>query len=394
MTGIKVGGCGIRDQLWIAVDVGVRLMRGALLLGALALLGCTGRGNITPDPEAPGIGREIPVLVGTTRARTPDGLWSPNERGVLNYARIDVSIPPTHRAGIVELPDDTPDATTDFVARRVEPLASASLFQDQVEQLLAARPDASGEVVVLVHGFNNAMGDSVFRAAQIVHDLRLSSIPVLYSWPSRGAPLAYAADRDAVMFARDGLERMLDDVCEAGAGNVLLVAHSMGSLLTMEVLRQMALRDNRGTLNCIGGVVLMSPDIDVEVFRSQAEAIGDLPEPFVIFTSQKDPALGLSARISGQPDRLGNLNTVAEIAGLDVTVVDLTEIDDAASQHEVAVTSPTILGFLDDQTSLRESLLNERGGRVGVLPGTVLVAQEATTVLLSPIAAATGSPDW
>ena len=45
-----------------------------------------------------------------------------------------------------------------------------------------------------------------------------------YAWPSRAAPLAYAADRDATLLARDGLEQMLDDLRVAGAPGIVRVA--------------------------------------------------------------------------------------------------------------------------------------------------------------------------
>ncbi|MEY8840216.1 alpha/beta hydrolase, partial [Cribrihabitans sp. XS_ASV171] len=172
-----------------------------------------------------------------------------------------------------------------------------------------------------------------------------------------------------------------------GARNVMLVAHSMGTQLTMEVLRQMALRGDRAMLSRLGGVVLMSPDIDPELFRRQAEEIGQLPQPFVIFSSRRDPALRLSARLTGHDDRLGNITSVEEVAGLDVTVIDLSETSDAASRHLAAATSPTLIGFLSASGSLREALRTEAGGKTGVLPGTVLLAQEATAVVLAPVVA-------
>lgn len=38
----------------------------------------------------------------------------------------------------------------------------------------------------------------------------------------------------------------------------------------MQALRQMTIGGQQHTLNKIGGVVLISPDIDVQVFRAQA----------------------------------------------------------------------------------------------------------------------------
>jgi esterase/lipase superfamily enzyme len=325
--------------------------------------------------------------VGTTRARTADGLWSDSEPGRLNYARIDVNVPRQHVPGEIEQPDSRPDAERHFLTRDVVPFADRAGFRRAVTRALAARNRTGKEVVVTIHGFNNTMGDGVLRTAQMIRDFDMDGVTVHYAWPSRGAPLGYAADRDAALFARDGLEQMLDDLRLAGAREIVLVAHSMGAQLTMEVLRQMSMSGNRATMSRIGGVVLLSPDISPYVFRAQAEAIGDLPEPFVIFTSQHDPALRLSARLTGLPNRLGNIRGLEDVAGLDVTVIDLSAAEDAASDHLAAATSPSMIAFLKGTEAVRRGLQTDASGQAGLLPGTMLLAQEATAVVLAPVAA-------
>lgn len=356
------------------------------MVAALALWACAPRADIAPDPAASAADGIVPVYVGTTRAQTADGLWSASEAGPLNYALIDVSVPPEHVPGMIELPGSSADPERDFLTRDVVPFVDRAAFRWNVTRILARRAPGD-EVVVTVHGFNNTMGESVLRTAQMIRDFGIDGLTVHYAWPSRGAALGYVADRDAVLLARDGLEQMLDDLRLAGARNIVLVAHSMGAQLTMEVLRQMAIGGNRATMSRIGAVVLLSPDISPNVFRAQAEAIGDLPEPFVIFTSQHDPALRLSSRLSGLPNRLGNISSVKDVAGLNVTVIDLSAADDAASEHLAAATSPSVIAFLKGTEAIRQGLQFDPSGRTGLLPGTMLVAQEATVVVLAPIAA-------
>jgi esterase/lipase superfamily enzyme len=366
----------------------VRLPRiAAMLCAASALVaGCGPRADLVPDPEAMAGTNSVAVHVGTTRARSPDGLWSRSEPGALNYAVIDVSVPPERAPGIVTLPGARPDPARDYLTRGIE------TFQDRADFRFEARRALGGgrgqrEVVVTVHGFNNRMGDGVFRTAQMVADFGIPGPVFHYAWPSRGAPLGYAADRDAVLVARRGMQEMLQDLVAAGALEIVLVAHSMGTQLTMEVLRQMALGGDRATLARLGGVVLMSPDIDPALFREQAEDIGDLPDPFVIFTSVRDPALRLSARLTGHADRLGNIRTIEEVAGLDVIVIDLSSADDAASRHLAAATSPTMISFLRQTEAVRQGIADSASGQTGVLPGTVLLAQDATAVILAPVVA-------
>jgi esterase/lipase superfamily enzyme len=361
--------------------------RFSVLLAALWLAGCAPRADIAPDPAALASDNVVPVYVGTTRTRTDDGLWSATEPGRLNYARVDVSVPKIHVPGVIELPDPDADPERHFLTRDIRPFADRAEFRRTVAGNLAARRFSGDEVVVTVHGFNNTMGEGVLRTAQMIRDFDMDGLTVHYAWPSRGAPLGYAADRDAALFARDGLEQMLDDLRAAGAREIVLVAHSMGAQLTMEVLRQMSLRGNRATMSRISGVVLLSPDISPVVFRAQAEAIGDLPDPFVIFTSQNDPALRLSARLTGLPSRLGNISGVEDVAGLDVTVIDLSAAEDAASNHLAATTSPSMIAFLKRTEAVRRGLQTDASGRTGLLPGTMLLAQEATAVVLAPVAA-------
>ena len=87
----------------------------------------------------------------------------------------------------------------------------------------------------------------------------MPGVAVHYSWPSAAEPLGYVYDRDSMMFARAGLEQLIREVIAAGATRVTLVAHSMGSFLTMETLRSMALRDGQIAAQ-VRGVVLIGRD--------------------------------------------------------------------------------------------------------------------------------------
>jgi esterase/lipase superfamily enzyme len=358
----------------------------SVLLFSALLSGCSSRAQVVPTPVPENLGFDIPVLIGTTRARDSDGLWSPTKRDNLNFARIDVSVPPVRRPGQIKLPGKTTDPSTDFLTRQVVYFDGKPSFRSAIRQRLREPGQAGREVIVTVHGFNNTMGDGVYRTAQMMRDLSITGVVVHYSWPSIGDPLGYAADRDSVLIARDGLEQLFVELRKAGAQRIVVVAHSMGSQLTMETLRQMAIRGNDDVLSHINGVVLMSPDLDVALFRSQAEAIGKLPQPFIIFVSKRDPVLALSARLTGQPNRLGNTQQIEDVAGLEVTVIDLSDASDAESAHSAALSSPSVLKVLEQATtSVRRALQTDPTGRTGIFPGSVLVAQEATAVILAPV---------
>lgn len=260
----------------------------------------------------------------------------------LKYFKADVSIPPNHTPGNVEWTDGPPDAETDFVVTNTQVYGgSGAMLSDMRKRI------PGNETLVFVHGYNNTLSDAMFRFAQIQTDFKTRMPGVLFSWPSAGDPRGYAYDRDSVLFSRDDFESVLKDLTARSGQEVFLLAHSMGSQLVMETLRQAALRGDRKLLSRISGVVLMSPDIDPEIFRRQAEAIGNLPDPFLIFVSQDDHVLSLASLITGRKPRLGKIDSAAQLKGLDVKVLDFTQLgNEEGLNHAVATSSPTAISVL------------------------------------------------
>lgn len=259
-----------------------------------------------------------------------------------NFMHVDVSIPPTHEPGEIAWPKGEPDAATDFVVTDLQVYRSAPSMIRSME-----RNTVGDETLVYVHGYNSTFSESVYRFAQIRADFGGTEPGMLYSWPSAGDPRGYAYDRDSILTSRDDFEKTLNALTNGPDKRVVLLAHSMGSHLVMETLRQAALRGNRRLLNRINAVVLISPDIDPDVFRSQAEAIGTLPDPFLIFISQEDRALSLAGFLTGRKPRLGVIDSTDAVAGLDVKVIDFTALGDGQElNHNVPISSPAAISVL------------------------------------------------
>ncbi|MEO3415269.1 alpha/beta fold hydrolase [Roseovarius sp. CAU 1744] len=317
-------------------------LRAMLALCAVLSSGCTERDTAMrapPHPEA----QIQPIYVSTTRALDRTGPVFGEPRPVTpNHFRVDISVPPTHEVGQIEWARGVPDAGTDFVVTGTHLYQDATQMAQQVQRSTPGR-----ETMVFIHGYNNTLSEAMYRLAQIRTDFSNRDPAVLFSWPSAGDPRGYVYDRDSVLFARDDLEKLLRALTADPREKVFLMAHSVGSHLTMEVLRQLVLRGDRRLLNRINGVVLMSPDIDPDLFRRQAQAIGKLPQPFIIFTSKQDRALGLSALLSGRKPRLGVVDSPENVKGLDVKVVDFSEVSDGKGMnHIVPVTSPAAVRLL------------------------------------------------
>jgi esterase/lipase superfamily enzyme len=132
------------------------------------------------------------------------------------------------------------------------------------------------------------------------------------------------------------------------------------------------------------GVIMLSPDIDVDVFTAQAATFDQFPEPFIIFSSQNDKALRLSAFITGEPSRLGNLTDLDRVAEFPVRVVDVGAFSTGTGHFDVG-DSPELIALLNQIGSVQAAFDSDNAGRVGLLPGIVLTARGATAIVVKPL---------
>src|SRR5262249_54085140 len=131
---------------------------------------------------------------------------------------------------------------------------------------------------------------------------------------------------DSALGARDRLEETLLLLEKAGARRIDVIAHSMGNLLLIETLRQLGIEGHRNIDGRMGDVILASPDIDVDLFKTQMKRYGKPDRPFILLLSRDDRALTISQVIGGDRPRLGGYENTKEIADLGLTVVDLTAV--------------------------------------------------------------------
>ncbi|MCC5987630.1 MAG: alpha/beta fold hydrolase [Pararhodobacter sp.] len=355
------------------------------VLSLVVLSACAARERVDflQDPAA---GAELhTVHVATTRGPDPEQPvpgWSREE--ALQFGSYVVAVPPERRPGRISRPRGrqqlNPERHFTLTAQRE---LNAAGFRSTVAHELSTLPAREREAVIFVHGFNTTFIEGVYRVAQLGSDLALPGVALHYSWPSLGAPLAYAHDRDSVLFARDGLQQMISETSSAGAPRIVLVAHSMGAHLLMETLRQMAIAGDRN-LSRIGGVILIAPDLDIDVFRSQARRIGPLPQPFVIVSSQRDRILQLSARLSGETARLGNLGDPTELAEFELTLIDVSAFSTRAGHFNIG-NSPALIQMMTQLGVVDRALTADAAGVLPLLPATILTIQNATQVVLQPM---------
>jgi esterase/lipase superfamily enzyme len=365
-------------------------LRLAMLL-VLALSACAPRGEVTMadlPPAQAALVTEVPLFMASTRMRAAlPALYGSKRAGATDYARFVISIPPAHQPGEIEWPGPRqPDPLQHFLTVGSSHYDTGAAFVREIDRELARQPAAQRDVVVFVHGYNVNFAEGLYRLAQMSADFELPGVAVGYSWPSAGAELGYVYDRDSVLTARDGLEQLLDRLAQTGARRIILVSHSLGAFLTMETLRQLRIAGNSRVMNRLGGVALMSPDIDIEVFRSQAERIGRLPQPFVIFSSRRDRALWLSAGLTGQSQRLGRLQNLEQLADLELTVIDTTNIRGGdALNHFSTATSPALIAIFRNAGAFQTAFNADQLARTGLLPGSITLLRNATGIVLEPL---------
>jgi esterase/lipase superfamily enzyme len=140
-----------------------------------------------------------------------------------------------------------------------------------------------------------------------------------------------------------------------------ILAHSMGNFLTLETLRQIALR--RGAIPPkIDDVMLAAPDVDVDLFAKDLADMGHPRPNFTLFVSRDDKALALSSWIWGSDARLGAIDPKAEpyrsqLAAERVNVFDLTDIKSAdAANHSKFVQSPELVRLVGNRLASGQTL--------------------------------------
>jgi esterase/lipase superfamily enzyme len=366
------------------IEFSSQMLRSLPFLLILLLAACAPRANLNLIADNASIGVHHNVFVASTLTFSDESQsFIDDTRDALSFASYTVSVPPIHKPGEVELPKRaTPDPAKHFLAVTGNRFGSSKDFVSQVQR--TARKGGN-EIIVYVHGFNNTLGDSVFRIAQITHDFDIDAAAISFGWSSAASPLGYLYDRGSALLARDELEKLLTTLAQKTNADILLVAHSMGTFLTMETLRQLSISGNQAVLDRLSGVILMSADIDIDVFKSQARRIPKLPQPFFLFTSANDRVLKLSARLTGQTDRLGNISNAEPVAEFEVTVVDVAAFTkDSATGHLVHASSPVLISILSQANAVNDSLQNDPNARSGFLPSATITVQNATQIILSP----------
>jgi esterase/lipase superfamily enzyme len=199
------------------------------------------------------------------------------------------------------------------------------------------------EVLLYVHGYKESFESAVTGGVELSEGVSFQGERVVFSWPSRAALFDYGYDRESAMISRDAFEEtLLKLLGEGGASRVHIVAHSMGTLLTIEALRQLWARYGDVYAGRIGAIVLASPDIDFDLFENALRRLRSLSQKITVISSTTDRALEVSRRLAGGVTRVGAASR-EQLEGLGVRVVDASDYGGwAIIKHDLFLTDPDV----------------------------------------------------
>lgn len=252
---------------------------------------------------------------------------------------------------------------------------AAALLRAEVTRRLAAAPRK--EVVLYVHGYANTFQDASFTMGELCHFLGRELVCAIFTWPaggSRGLFFGYNVDRESGEFAVHHLKQAIRIVADTpGVEHVHLLAHSRGTDVLVTVLRELEMEAYMSGLLLdsrfkIRNIVLMSPDLDIDVGLAKMFSIesdpdlpfGKAPNPGLVFPhptlrltvymSEGDKALGVSEWLMGSLRRLGRVDQALlseeqvakakQIAGF-AAFVQVTETSDFIG-HSYFVSDPAV----------------------------------------------------
>ena len=310
------------------------LLGGLASLGSvLALGGCAGLGATGARFDASSLSVDPTLLVTTTRKPVNGGRakpwFGPERASATTVARAKLVPPDDSRFSLAAV------GLTDWRLDGVEPVSG------EVSDLLA-QAGGGQDVLIYVHGFKQTFETAALDAAHLSDGIKFHGQTMVFSWPSKAGLFDYAYDRESAMWSRDDFESVLHSiVATPSARRVHIVAHSMGTMLTLESLRQLYAKYGDTVTVRIGSLVFAAPDIDMDVFSSAINRMGPLAGKITVITATNDRALALSGQIAGGMTRVGAAEKAA-IERLGVRVIDASQAGWGIINHDLFLSNAEV----------------------------------------------------
>ena len=302
----------------------------------------------------------VPVFYGTDRGAKPGDKrvsYDSDRAKRLELGRAMVTVPKAHEVPNIERPwayripltnvviyQEAEDPKKHFTLQEVKALSKEDYLK-LIRERLATSSRFKDHAVVFIHGFNTTFDFAIFRAAQMAYDLKFDGAPFVYSWPSKGqlGLQDYGYDRGSAEQAEPYLKEFLSLVTrETGAKSVSIIAHSMGNLVLLPVLRDLKNSAPAGVE--ISQIILAAPDVDRDRFENLAAEIRTFAKGTTMYVASNDWALELSKRLAGSVARAGDMPITGPLMIPGIDTIDITATSsDMFSLHHSGYAEKTAL---------------------------------------------------
>ncbi len=199
-----------------------------------------------------------------------------------------------------------------------------------VERRLAMAPKK--EVLLYVHGFNETFESAAFTTAELCHFLGREDVCAFFTWPASSSGnflTSYTTTTESAEYGVEHLKKTIRILAATpGVEGLQLLAHSRGTDLMLKAVHDLALEAIAAgkepvDLYKIDNLVLLSPDIDVDIAAQQVTGLisdpdlatvwpeGRLPRMLqgrlTVYASPEDRALLISKILFRSRNRVGQL---------------------------------------------------------------------------------------
>ncbi|WP_246498713.1 alpha/beta hydrolase [Microvirga soli] len=300
-------------------------------LAGIALSGCVGEDSALVSPAAFKIGleKDPKLLVATTRLPVgdpPKKPWFSSERSAdMIFAEARLTPPSGSLLG-----------SGSWNIAKVENVDRSNAAQ------AFAQAAFGRDLLLYIHGYKESFETAATSTVDLSEGIKFAGVTGLFTWPSAASTFSYVADRESAMWSRDSLEDLLTAIAKTpSGGRIHIVAHSMGTLLTLETLRMVRASGGESAMERIGAVVLAAPDIDIDLFARGLERLGSDARKITVISSTNDRALAVSSRLAGGIVRAGAADR-ERLEALGVRVADASEFGGGIINHDLFLSNKEV----------------------------------------------------
>jgi esterase/lipase superfamily enzyme len=226
-----------------------------------------------------------------------------------------------HRLSTSDDPDARPIVQLDWL----EPMVSlgktdsvtsspdAQAFFAMIDKALTA--SASHELLVYVHGSNNAMPRGAAQASQLRHFTGRRVVVLSFLWPSAGSLLRYFTDVGNAAASVEPFARLIELLADhTKASGIDVLAYSAGAQIVSPALALLGTSARPGETRAqlrlrlrLNQVYFAAADIDTRRFTNELGHYVDIVERVTMASNLNDSALRFSAVVNrasriGRPD--------------------------------------------------------------------------------------------